>query len=95
MQAQGHVQVVDAVVTLGHDPQSALDRARFRVEPDGSVRARAGALGRAPPSSRHAATASSAPTTPHDFGVGQMILDLGEALVGGSDGRGDGYAGGL
>ena len=32
---------------------------------------------------------------PYDFGVGQMILNLGEALVGGSDGRGDGYAGGL
>jgi hypothetical protein len=34
-------------------------------------------------------------TAPHDFGVGQMILNLGESLVGGSDGRGDGHAGGL
>ena len=28
----------------------------------------------------------------HPFGVGQMILRLGDALVGGSDGRGDGFA---
>ena len=28
----------------------------------------------------------------HDFGVGQAILRVGDALVGGSDGRGDGYA---
>jgi gamma-glutamyltranspeptidase len=31
----------------------------------------------------------------HDFGVGQAILRLGDALVGGSDGRGDGYAAGV
>ena len=31
----------------------------------------------------------------HPFGVGQMILRLGGALIGGSDGRGDGYAAGL
>jgi len=34
-------------------------------------------------------------TVVHDFGVGQMILRLGDALVGGSDGRGDGYAASL
>ena len=31
----------------------------------------------------------------HDFGVGQCVLVEGEALVGGSDGRGDGAAGGF
>ena len=34
-------------------------------------------------------------TVAHDFGVGQAILRLGDALVGGSDGRGDGYAAGV
>lgn len=94
MQAQGHVQVVDAVVTLGHDPQSALDRARFRVEPDGTVRLEPGLWGRAAEleARGHRVVRADAP---YDFGVGQMILNLGEALVGGSDGRGDGYAGGL
>ncbi len=93
MQAQGHVQVVDAVVTLGHDPQSALDRARFRVEPDGTVRLEPGLWDRAAglEARGHRVVRADAP---YDFGVGQMILDLGEALVGGSDGRGDGYAGG-
>ncbi len=31
----------------------------------------------------------------HPFGVGQMILRFGSSLIGGSDGRGDGYAAGL
>ena len=34
-------------------------------------------------------------TVVHEFGVGQVILRLGDALVGGSDGRGDGYAASL
>jgi gamma-glutamyltranspeptidase/glutathione hydrolase len=94
MQAQGHLQVVDAVLSLGLDPQSALDRGRFRVLADGRVALEPGlwehareleALG-------HAVVRADEPS---NFGVGQMILDLGEALVGGSDGRGDGHAGGL
>jgi gamma-glutamyltranspeptidase len=32
---------------------------------------------------------------PHGFGVGQMILAHGDALVAGSDGRADGHAAGL
>jgi gamma-glutamyltranspeptidase len=32
---------------------------------------------------------------PHPFGVGQMILTEGDALVAGSDGRADGHAAGL
>jgi gamma-glutamyltranspeptidase/glutathione hydrolase len=94
MQAQGHVQVVDAVVTLGHDPQSALDRARFRVEPDGTVRLEPGLWDRAAELEACGYRVVRA-DAPYDFGVGQMILDLGDTLVGGSDGRGDGYAGGL
>jgi gamma-glutamyltranspeptidase/glutathione hydrolase len=94
MQAQGHVQVVDAVVSLGRDPQSALDRPRFRVDPDGAVRLEPGLWSEASALERAGHRVLRA-ETPHDFGVGQMILGLGEALVGGSDGRGDGYAGGL
>ena len=37
MQAQGHVQVVHALVDRGLDPQRALDEPRFRVEEDWSV----------------------------------------------------------
>ena len=54
------------------------------------------------PGSRHAPTISvrrghdvRMATAQHGFGVGQMILRLGDALIGGSDGRGDGYAAGL
>ena len=93
MQAQGHVQVVDAVVSLGFDPQSALDRARFRVGP-GGVELEPGLWEHAAELERRGERVIRA-ETPHDFGVGQMIVDLGDSLVGGSDGRGDGYAGGL
>ena len=34
IQAQAHVQFVSAVADDGLDPQAALDRPRFRVEPD-------------------------------------------------------------
>ena len=93
MQAQGHAQVVDAVVSLGFDPQSALDRARFRVVPDG-VELEPGFWEHAEELERRGERVIRA-DAPHDFGVGQMILNLGESLVGGSDGRGDGHAGGL
>jgi gamma-glutamyltranspeptidase / glutathione hydrolase len=93
MQAQGHVQVVDAVVSLGFDPQSALDRARFRVMPEG-VALEPGLWDHGAGLERRGERVIRA-ETPHDFGVGQMIVDLGESLVAGSDGRGDGYAGGL
>ena len=33
--------------------------------------------------------------SPHGFGVGQMILRHGDAWIGGSDGRGDGFAAGF
>jgi gamma-glutamyltranspeptidase/glutathione hydrolase len=94
MQAQGHVQVVDAVVSLGLDPQSALDRARFRVQADGSVSLEPGLWEHAVALERRGHRVVRA-DTPHDLGVGQMILVLGDSLVGGSDGRGDGYAGGM
>ncbi|MGZ8694208.1 MAG: gamma-glutamyltransferase family protein [Gaiellaceae bacterium] len=94
MQAQGHLQVVDAVVSLGLDPQAALDRGRFRVRADGSVALEPGLWEHAEElESRGHAVARA--DTPRNFGVGQMILLVGDVLVGGSDGRGDGHAAGL
>ena len=93
MQAQGHFQVVRNLAG-GADPQGALDAARFRVVEGRKVELEPGlwgeaeklrAVGHEPVLSPH----------PHGFGVGQAILALGDALVAGSDGRGDGHAAGL
>jgi gamma-glutamyltranspeptidase/glutathione hydrolase len=94
MQAQGHVQVVHQLVDRGADPQAALDAARFRVEGGRRVLLEPGlwpeadslrALGHEPVEAGDAAL----------FGLGQAILCLDEALVAGSDGRGDGHAAGF
>jgi gamma-glutamyltranspeptidase/glutathione hydrolase len=94
MQPQGHMQVVLRLVDHGDDPQAALDAPRWRVDGGLEVQLEPGlwdaeeqlaALG-------HRARRG---TVVHDFGVGQVILRLGDALVGGSDGRGDGYAASL
>jgi gamma-glutamyltranspeptidase/glutathione hydrolase len=93
LQAQAHVQLVSALVDGGLDPQAALDRPRFRVDRDHvlleeGLWGRAGeleALGLHTVASRERAL----------FGGGQAILVEGGALVGGSDGRKDGYAAGF
>jgi gamma-glutamyltranspeptidase/glutathione hydrolase len=94
MQAQAHVQVVRNLVDRALDPQGAVDRARFRVDGGRAVALEPGlwpeaeglrALGHDVVLERE----------PHKFGVGQVILVLEDSLAGGSDGRGDGYAGGL
>jgi gamma-glutamyltranspeptidase/glutathione hydrolase len=94
MQPQGHMQVVLRLVDHGDDPQAALDAPRWRVGGGRQVLLEPGlwdaeeqlaAIG-------HDVRRGS---VIHDFGVGQAILRLGNALVGGSDGRGDGYAAGL
>ncbi len=94
MQAQGHVQVVCNLVDLGDDPQAALDAPRWRVEDDGSVALEPGLehIARDLKARGHAVRVES---DPHGFGVGQIILRHGGALIGGSDGRGDGYAAGI
>ncbi|MDX6511477.1 MAG: gamma-glutamyltranspeptidase / glutathione hydrolase [Gaiellaceae bacterium] len=93
MQAQGHFQLVGRMVDEGLDPQAALDAARFRVEAGRRVLLEPGlwpeadalrALGHEPVLAE----------SPNEFGVGQAIVVSGEALVGGSDGRGDGHAAG-
>ena len=94
MQPQGHMQVVLRLVDHGDDPQAALDAPRWRVEEGRTVELEPGlwhaedALARLGHEVRRA-------TVQHPFGVGQAILRLGDALVGASDGRGDGFAAGL
>jgi len=94
VQPQGHFQVVTGLVDDGDDPQAALDAPRWRVEEDGSVELEPGlaALGPDLEARGHRVTLGA---TQHRFGVGQMILRFGDAWIGGSDGRGDGYAAGL
>ncbi len=94
MQPQGHFQVVRRLVDEGFDPQAALDAPRWRVEQEGFVELEPGLAERAP-ELRAMGHDARVGTLPHAFGVGQVILRLGEALIGGSDARGDGYAGGL
>lgn len=91
MQPQGHFQVVLRLVDHGDDPQAALDAPRWRVGAGREVTLE--------PGLRHAERALVAlghdvrrADVQHPFGVGQAILSVGDALLGGSDGRGDGFA---
>jgi gamma-glutamyltranspeptidase / glutathione hydrolase len=93
MQAQGHVQLVHALRD-GVDPQAALDAARFRVEAGRQVALEPGLWDQADELRRLGHEPLLA-REPFAFGVGQAILCLGDALVGGSDGRGDGHAAGF
>ena len=93
MQAQGHFQVVRNLVG-GDDPQAALDAARFRVDGGRRVALEPGLWSEAD-ALRAVGHEPVLSTDPHGFGVGQAILTLGDSLVAGSDGRGDGYAGGF
>jgi gamma-glutamyltranspeptidase/glutathione hydrolase len=94
MQPQGHFQVVRRLVDGGDDPQAALDAPRWRVEEEGFVELEPG-LAHAVADLQARGHDVRVGTSPHPFGVGQVILRLGDALIGGSDGRGDGYAAGL
>ena len=91
IQAQAHLQLVSGLVDDGLDPQAALDRPRFRVEGD-AVALEHGLWERAGELEAPATACCSTTTSP--FGGGQAILVEGEALIGGSDPRKDGYAGG-
>jgi gamma-glutamyltranspeptidase/glutathione hydrolase len=94
MQPQGHFQVVRHLVDDGADPQAALDAPRWRVEDDGSVVLEPGYHDLADDLRARGHVARIDPQQ-HGFGVGQVILRYGGALIGGSDGRGDGYAAGM
>lgn len=93
MQPQGHFQVVLRLVDHGDDPQAALDAPRWRVEPGRVVELEPG-LGGEAERLRVLGHAVGCADSQHGFGVGQVILRAGDALVGGSDGRGDGFAAG-
>jgi gamma-glutamyltranspeptidase/glutathione hydrolase len=93
IQAQAHVQLVSALVDRRLDPQAALDLPRFWVDGE-LVRLEEGLWGRAEELERrgyHVARDDD----DFAFGGGQAIVVDGEALLGGSDPRKDGYAAGL
>jgi gamma-glutamyltranspeptidase/glutathione hydrolase len=93
MQPQGHMQVVLRLVDHGDDPQAALDAPRWRVGAGREVELEPGlwdAENRLASLGHEVRRA----TVQHPFGVGQAILRVGDVLVGGSDGRGDGFAAG-
>jgi gamma-glutamyltranspeptidase/glutathione hydrolase len=92
IQAQAHMQFVSAIVDEGLDPQAALDRPRFRVEGD-VVLLEEGLWPEAEGLERagHQVVCES---DTFGFGGGQTVLVHGDALVGGSDPRKDGYAAG-
>jgi gamma-glutamyltranspeptidase/glutathione hydrolase len=91
MQPQGHMQIVLRLVDHGDDPQAALDAPRWRVGVGREVQLEPGLWHAEHELARlgHDVVRGS---VVHEFGVGQAILRLGGALIGGSDGRGDGYA---
>jgi gamma-glutamyltranspeptidase/glutathione hydrolase len=93
IQAQAHMQLVSGLVDDGLDPQEALDRPRFKVEGD-AVHLEEGLWGQAKELERLGHTIVRE-TDVSIFGGGQIILVEEDALVGGSDPRKDGYAGGL
>jgi gamma-glutamyltranspeptidase/glutathione hydrolase len=93
IQAQAHVQLVSSLVDDGLDPQAALDRARFRVDGD-VVKLEDGLWDEAAALARAGHRVEKDPDR-FAFGSGQAILVQGDALVGGSYPRKDGYAAGF
>jgi gamma-glutamyltranspeptidase / glutathione hydrolase len=93
IQAQAHAQLVSALVDDGLDPQAALDRPRFRVEGD-AVLLEEGLWARDVELER-LGYRTVRETDTFVFGGGQAILVQGDVLVGGSDPRKDGHAGGI
>jgi gamma-glutamyltranspeptidase/glutathione hydrolase len=94
MQPPAHLQVVNHLVDEDAHPQAALDAPRWRLLDDWSVELEPGLVGELS-ELRELGHQVSVGTSPHPFGSGQMILRM-EAggLIGGSDGRADGYAAG-
>lgn len=92
MQAQGHVQLVSGLVDEGLDPQAAIDRPRFRVRDD-AVHLEEGLWERAEELERRSLKVVKSRES--EFGGAQAIVVQGDALLGGSDPRKDGYAAGF
>ncbi len=93
MQPQGHMQLVLRLVDAGDDPQAALDAPRWRVGDGREVELEPGLWAHETELALLGHDVRRA-TVQHPFGVGQAILRLGDALIGGSDGRGDGFVAG-
>ncbi len=93
IQAQAHMQLVSALVDDGLDPQAALDRPRFRV--DGDVVLLEEGLWERDVELERLGYRAVRETEVSVFGGGQVILVSGDALLGGSDPRKDGYAAGF
>jgi gamma-glutamyltranspeptidase / glutathione hydrolase len=93
VQAQAHLQLVEEIVDGGSDPQEALDRPRFRID-GADVHLEEGLWDRLGELEGLGLTPRRA-SDPALFGAGQAILVEGDALVGGSDARRDGYAAGF
>src|SRR5438477_63528 len=93
IQAQAHMQLVSALVDDGLDPQAALDRPRFRV--DGELVRLEEGLWERDVELQRLGYGTVRETEAFGFGGGQAILVQGDALVGGSDPRKDGYAAGI
>jgi gamma-glutamyltranspeptidase/glutathione hydrolase len=96
MQAQGHLQVVSAMVDRGLDPQQALNAPRFRCDPgpDGwGLALEPGLWDVAEDLERRGHRVGRDPD-PGGFGGGQIIQCIGDRLIGGSEPRKDGYAAG-
>jgi gamma-glutamyltranspeptidase/glutathione hydrolase len=91
MQPQGHLQLVLRLVDDGDDPQAALDAPRWRVGERREVHLEPGLWSTEDDLAKLGHDVRRA-TVQHPFGVGQAILRLDDALIGGSDGRGDGVA---
>lgn len=94
MQPQGHMQVVLRLVDHGDDPQAALDAPRWRVQGGRLVELEPGLWG-SEDRLRELGHDVRRAVVQHPFGVGQVIVRSGAALIGGSDGRGDGFAAGF
>ncbi len=97
MQAQGHLQVVSAMIDRGCDPQQALDAPRFRCDPSAAgwgLALEPGLWHLADDLARRGHRVGRDPDQ-GGFGGGQIIQCLGDRLVGGSEPRKDGYAGAI
>jgi gamma-glutamyltranspeptidase / glutathione hydrolase len=93
IQAQAHMQLVSALVDDALDPQAAVDRPRFRV--DGELVRLEEGLWERDADLQKLGYKTIRETDTYGFGGGQAILVSGDALVGGSDPRKDGYAAGF
>ncbi|WP_324669383.1 gamma-glutamyltransferase family protein [Geochorda subterranea] len=94
MQAQGHVQVVSAMVDFGLNPQAALDAPRLRVMPGGQVALERGFDAGVAAALEQLGHRVVRERPPIEFGGGQIIWrdpDTG-VYIAGSDPRKDGQA---